>query len=610
MARAGLRISMPTIHDSCQVNATKWPIEVDDPVAQYGPALAEALAHVEARPFYIGPDNVRTGAASSVAEASTSGRSYALRLADDVIALDLDDPATIDAADALAERIKAAGWPVLRTTSGRVGHRHLWAVIPSAVERTIITDDIEALGLPRPRPVMRPPLSPHRLDLPVTTLDDVPLFLAAVEAVRSSVGHGPAWQAILRTGRHSGRDQSGSATVWRVCIGAARDGLTLDDLRPLLADPLNLGGAGYRRRIATRGLDAADRWLGRHVWPSAVERAAHLPPADADEARERLTAIANAIEVERWAGMAGATDRAVMAALIARGVARGSMTPVMSYREIAEAAPCGLRTVQRAVTRLIASGWLQVARKGRGTTEVADDGTRIEVAMATRWRITAPHRARLDHTGGTPPASTSLSVVTTRAHPETLADICRWRGLGLNAPRVLTTLTAGSMTTDEIAAALNLSIGNLRARLLPKIAAHGLIERTDGRWHLTDDLDAAARSAAVSLNLAGRTAEVAARHQAERTAFLDHRERTRPNRDARRRTNIADDLDHRRTISPPADDFVTFLTHPEALRLDLDTTTARPTTHATTSIPRPSMAPTDGDDADVGLAAHPNIVAR
>jgi hypothetical protein len=514
-------------------------------------ALAHLVAHDDPRPFYIGPDNVRTGTAASLTEAIASGLPYALTLADDVMALDLDTAEAVAAAEVLADRISADGWPVMRTTSGRDGHCHLWAVVALPAAREAIRADIDALGLPRPRPVMRPPLSPHRLGLPVSALDDPLAFIADVEVARNVMQRHESWRDILRTGHHRGADQSGSATVWRMCIGAARDGLTVDDIRPLLADPANRGGHGYRRRIDARGPRVADLWLDRHVWPSAAARAAIMPPVDAAEARNRLHTIADALDAHRWRGMSGATDRAVMAALVARGIARGSMTPVMSYREIAEAAPCGLRTVQRSVSRLMAAGWLQVARKGRGTTDVALDGTCIEVGHATRWRLMVPDDARVDHTGGTPPASTSLSVVTTRARTPELSDIGRWGGVGLNAPRILTLLTHGSLTAPEIAAELRMNLGNLRARLLPRMAALGLIVRDGSRWFLCPDLDLAAAEAADALDMRGRTDEIAERHQAERVAYLDHRERTRARRDHHRRVEIATDLNDRRPRTPP-----------------------------------------------------------
>ena len=182
----------------------------------------------------------------------------------------------------------------------------------------------------------------------------------------------------------------------------------------------------------------------------------------------------------------------------------------MSYRELAEAAPCGLRTVQRAIPRLKAAGWLYEADRGRGRT-VTDESERHERADATRWRLRverASTDARLDHTGGTPRTRTELSVVMSRAR----LDACRWGGIGLNAPRVLDVLTErGPLDVRELAALLGMDRGHLRARLLKRLAEHGLVVRgPDGRWSVVDDLTAALETAADALGLTGKADAVAA----------------------------------------------------------------------------------------------------
>lgn len=55
-------------------------------------------------------------------------------------------------------------------------------------------------------------------------------------------------------------------------------------------------------------------------------------------ARERLDAITEAMSAHHWAGQSGATDYATLTALVTCGHARGTLTPTMSYRELAEPA--------------------------------------------------------------------------------------------------------------------------------------------------------------------------------------------------------------------------------------------------------------------------------
>jgi len=101
------------------------------------------------------------------------------------------------------------------------------------------------------------------------------------------------------------------------------------------------------------------------------------------------------------------------------------------------------------------------------------------------------------------------------------------------------------MSARDLADALGLNLGNLRARLLPRLAAYSIVSADAGRWQLADDLDAALALAAEELALTGKAAAVALAHEADRAAYAEHREHTRPLRDARRRRRIATALRER-----------------------------------------------------------------
>jgi hypothetical protein len=515
-----------------------------------------AVAHpTRPTPFLIDADNAHAGRVSTVAEAHATGAAYALTVAPDVLAFDLDTAAFVMAGNTLRTELSGESWPVLLTESGRPGHRHLWAVVPDAPTRARFAARAAELGLPPSRTTMRPPGAPHRLGLPVAALDDPDDFAAAADAVRTATRPDHFdWRDLLAMGRWprnwAGRDLSGSAKVWHICIGAIRAGHRLDEVAGWLADPANAGGTAYRVKLDRTGKRHASHWLAHSVWPSATKAAAVriTPPADAAEARERLCALADAIAAERWVDKAGATDRALLTALVARALARGSLTPSMSLRELAEAAPCSLSTAARGMARLVAvHRWVQVADRGLGRTVLDADGSYREQAKATRWRLLTP--ARDDYTGGTPPAGTPLYVVTARAPVSSMRaalDVCRWRGLGLNAPRVLDALADGSRTDAELAEELGLHRGNLRARLLPKLAFYGLVTRSLAGWAQVDDLDAALEAAAERLDLTGKADEVAARHAAETAAYLDHRDHLRWRRAQAKADRIAQAVAARR----------------------------------------------------------------
>ena len=528
--------------------------------------LALAVAHpTRPWPFLLDADNAHAGTVATVAEAHAAGTAYALTVAPDVLAFDLDIAAHIMAGNALRAELDDESWPTLRTTSGRDGHRHLWTVVPDPADRARITERATELGLPRPRQTMRPPGVPHRLGLPVEFLDDRDDFLAAVTVARAAadVGEHFDWRDLLATGRWpagwTGRDRSGSVKVWLVCIGAIRAGHQLDDVRAMLADPDNRGGAAYRARLGR-----ADFWLDHSVWPKAVEKAAErlTTPADATEARHQLDALRAAVEAHQWPGKGGATDRAALSKLIDRGTERGSLTPVMSVRELADAVPCSRNTASASTRRLVAAGWLQVADRGRGRTVLDPDGLYREQAQATRWRLLT--RARVWDTGGTPPAGTPLSVQGTREPLEApratrrRLPVARTRTERAPRPR---RRSAGRATTDaELSELLNLNRGNLRHRLLPRLAAYGLVTRTADGWALVPDVDAAMEAAAELLDLTGKADQVAAEHRAERAAYLDHREHLRGRREQTKDANIAAAMAARRER---AGDQVTYATHDE-----------------------------------------------
>lgn len=532
-----------------------WPLSVDDRTA-----LAGLVAHpTDPHARELNADNENVGRLPGIAEAVTLDVPYMVNVAPDVLALDGDDPELLPVLENLAAELVADGWPVLRVDSGREGHRHLWAVIPDPEAMNRAKFDAATAGF-APRAVMRPPGAPHRFGLPVRVLDDPETFSDAVEAVRAAEAvyrdyaerDRFGWWELLRTGQWpKGWEGEGSSStmVWQVCIGAIRAGNDLETVRGWLADEKNKGGSGYRRRLTRNAKSHADYWLDHYVWPKAVLAARRRPntPADAAEARHQLDTIRAAVDAYPWTGIGGTTDRAVLVALLDRAHARGSLTPTMSHRELAEAAPCHRNTAKAATDRLRAAGWLLVAEKGRGITELGPDGTYREQANATRWRLRLPldHPARGCATEGTPPARTSLSGTSTRA----LLDVGRWRGLGLNAPRVLDALAHGPLTTAELAEALAMNRRNLGYRLLPKLAKHRLVVATADGWELPVDLDAALAATAEALDLTGKADAVAAHHETERAGYLEHRERTRPNRVAATRRRIS--AARRRTLPPP-----------------------------------------------------------
>ena len=548
------------------------PLSVDDRTD-----LAELLAHPSRRPFALDADNEHAGQLPGIAEAVATEAAYVITVAPDVLAIDVDDPDALQALNEYRDAITEAGYPVLLTDSGRIGHRHLWAVIPDKADRDRFTALAVWTGLPAPRSTMRPPGTPHRLygSGAVRLLDDPDAFRAAVVAIRPTPpparrpgGRGPGlnWRNLLTTGAwppgwtHATDD---AAMTCRICHGAIDAGYDLDTVRRWLADPNNQGGRAYQRRLTRRGSSQADAWLDRFVWPKAQQYAARGPITDRAGALEYAATFRAAVEAHTWTGLAGASERAALLAYADKAERLGIVAELgMSCRELAEAARFGKDTASNVNRRLVAAGWLQRMNRGRGRTVTDDEGNPAERADGTLWRLLIPvsARARLPYTGHTPPGPIGPSVWNSRA----VVDVARARGIGQNGPRVLDALTAGPMTARELADTLELSLGNLRARLLRKLETLELIIRDADTWRLVDDLDAALERAAETLGLTGKAQRDATAHAFQRDDYLEYRTATRPEREERAKAKATADrrqaaerhaagraeLDARRTDTP------------------------------------------------------------
>ncbi len=116
-------------------------------------------------------------------------------------------------------------------------------------------------------------------------------------------------------------------------------------------------------------------------WKAAVTRAHARPPvADAPSVRAELAALVAAADQNpaTWAGVAGVTDRAVLAVLVDVAVAACTLTPSASTRQIAEAANVAHSTAAVSLERLRGRGWLRIEEVAAGT-------------LATTWRLVRPN---------------------------------------------------------------------------------------------------------------------------------------------------------------------------------------------------------------------------
>jgi hypothetical protein len=248
------------------------------------------------------------------------------------------------------------------------------------------------------------PAVPGRTYRPVTEDAGVPRLSgerrALSPAVAELVGTRPA------NGDHS-------AHLWRILIGAALARWTRADVEALAGHPYAVGLEHLRTR-SHRGVrhpraagDVAA--LLARQWERAVERAAELPPAGAEQLGDAETdpqvaevsaAVAAMLTAAaavpwRWAMPGGPADELALHAVCLLALACCSVELALDVRRWAELTGCAASTVALAARRLATPdpfrgpAWLAVAEPAAGT-------------RATVWRLLPPATELADN----PPATT------------------------------------------------------------------------------------------------------------------------------------------------------------------------------------------------------------
>ena len=366
-------------------------------------SMALTLSNLHKPTGYLNAGNKTVGSLDPVERAAKSGRPYWSTMADDVLPFDLDTPELVAAGRDLAAKLRADRRPVLFVPSGQSDHFHLFAVVADPQAREHWKARARARELTA-RKTMRPPGSPHRFLGRGAELVGAVEFLAAVNAERAErltddnrrqAGY---WLQTLRTGKHHNRkDNSGSQAVRLITQGAIRAGWTLEQLQDALNDPDNAGGAAYRNR-GGKGAKRADKWLREHEWkPAKAKVAEHRDSTDpSEDVQTFLAEMRAAVDRARMPGKAGATDRAVVMALLDRAEAKGVYRPSMDFRTIKEATGISYETIAKVAKR---SPFLSVEKIGYSdpnwqadpeTGETSDRKKAQGGRVATTWTFHIP----------------------------------------------------------------------------------------------------------------------------------------------------------------------------------------------------------------------------
>ena len=528
------------------------PPQAAGPASETLARLVACVVRPGAAVIRLRPDNSGQSTPSDVSRAVAAGWSWTADLADGVVALDLDDPATAAAsASRLQRALTGAGLEPVVLASGGVGRRHVWVRCATPADVTAVRWAVRA---ERERGACidwriscRPPGVPHRRGtaprlcshdswdaaadalthtvlIPPTTRPasgSVELDRVVVEALAAceiqaddDLPVGRRYAGMVRTGAHNRRSDSDAvyavacSWVWHAGDGdAARDEFVTNLLAsPLMQKRLQPVRSGEPTRQRQNQRRRQVQWLARQ-WTSAAEFVGSRRTAGARPVR-LPGAIQEDLDVlDRWAaerfrtgGQAGRTDALVLRDLIRRARTEGRLHLLeTSTRMVVEDLAGAVRThrsIYVAWRRLAEAGVIRIERRGRGTT-----GSLLNLlprtAMSSEQRGFAPSVS-------TPPEGEPT------AHPQTLATP---QDFGQRHPPgecdLLTALSpaaietyhlllahAGPLSTGQLAAAVGVRPRSLRrlggGHLGPVaiLVALGLVDRRGtGLWSARVDPD-------------------------------------------------------------------------------------------------------------------------
>jgi predicted transcriptional regulator len=257
---------------------------------------------------------------------------------------------------------------------------------------------------------------------------------------------------LLRWGDLVDRYGSRSEVLQAVVTEMVRLRWSFDAAYSTLRNPRNAGGEHLRtnRHGRSRSEGRAQKQLQR-AWRTAETFLSERPDfRNRVDVVAELTRIREAVLDHPWKGRGGATDQAVMLALLDIAMPVGKIEVHASTRELAVRIVSGTATTSRALGRLHRAGWISRTRRASGP-------------RAAWWRIN--RRARPNHLG-------------LREHDlrEVQPEAFCWAGLGWSKGRVYALLDQEVRSPQELSATLGIGVATVRKHL-QTLEAYGLAKR-------------------------------------------------------------------------------------------------------------------------------------
>lgn len=201
------------------------------------------------------------------------------------------------------------------------------------------------------------------------------------------------------------------------------------------------------------------------------------PPEDRDGIRRKLTELSIRLAQAPWKGRSGISDRMVADAVLAVCHERGTYSPVLSCRFLAERTSLGAMTVSRSLKRLAKLGLIRYI----GRTDQWNSRYRVVL----RWRPPAK-----GHTGTSSLLRSTCTTTSLQSTDGTCADQVFSstaplhdafvnRALGPTAGRIWFGMTE-PLTAREAAAQFGVAEKTVR-RNLELLVSVGLVSKSEGR---------------------------------------------------------------------------------------------------------------------------------
>lgn len=475
--------------------------------------LARAVGVGDA--LLIDHNNVSIGRAR-VEDAVSSGRCFTMDVRDGILAADGDSADAADRVANLRRELEGRGYSVVVLRSGQPGRRHLFAAVQDP-DLEYFEGRARKLGLD-PRVFIRPPLTPHRLALPVTLEHplDPEEALRRLEGVTSPI---PRREVRPRrtTGRRASEDRvraprspqvliallsepvqdvvrsgpagyrSRSEAIHAVLVQAASRGFTTDEVLDLMSDE----SLPITEKLMEMDSDKAEAWLLRD-WERAQEFVA-----------DGVSNIAEYLRVlHGYPWPARGKLRMAYEGVLHVIIRSGQVAPHIAVRTLALVVGCGTAAAQSALAQLTELGLLYASKP-------------TQVTHATQYLPLE----QTDTLATTPPTDIMIADFMNRLRYPPGEDLWRQGALNHSARETfLLLLLEGEASACGLARKLPYHKRTVLGHL-QRLSEAGFVEEGAAGWQVMGDAGVDFETSAVELHSHGKGRRYAQRFRTERKNF-------------------------------------------------------------------------------------------